>query len=185
MQYSETDRVYDELLLARIRVGDARAGERLAARWHPRLIRTARRLLRNDQQAEVAVQEAWTGICKGWGSLRDPSRFPAWAYRILHNKCANRIGFEQRRRTQVSAEPELEAGEKSTVEDRISVDQAFDQLSAEHRIAATLHFVAGLTLKEIAAVADIPVGTAKSRIFHARKQLQATLNPDPKEKENG
>ena len=185
MQYSETDRVYDELLLARIRVGDARAGERLAARWHPRLLRTARRLLRDEHQAETAVQEAWTGICKGWGSLRDPSRFPAWAYRILHNKCADRIGFEQKKRTHFEGTIEADASVSPTVEDKVSVDQAFAQLSPDHRTAATLCFVAGLTLKEIAAVTDAPVGTAKSRIFHARKQLQATLNPDPKENENG
>jgi len=177
MQYSETDRVYDELLLARIRVGDYRAGDRLAARWYPRLLRTARRLLRDEQQAETAVQEAWTGICKGWGSLREPSRFPAWAYRILHNKCADRIGHEQKRREHFAPDPEIETGVSSEVEDKVSVDQAFDQLSTEHRSAAALYFIAGLTLKEIAAVTNVPVGTAKSRIFNARRQLQATLNP--------
>ena len=184
MQYSETDRVYDELLLARIQLGDERAGERLAARWYPRLMRTACRLLRDEQQAQVAVQEAWTGICKGWRSLRDPSRFPAWAYRILHNKCADRIGFEQKNRAHIGGEANAEARADPTVEDKISVEQAFDQLSLEHRTAATLYFHAGLALKEIAAVTAVPVGTAKSRIFHARKQLQAALNPDSKENEN-
>lgn len=173
MRYSDTERIYDELLLTRIQAGDRRAGERLAARWHPRLMRTAYRLLRDQEQSRVAVQESWTGICKGWRGLPNPSRFPAWAYRILHNKCADHIRTNQRDREYVVAETELTTPPRG--EDIVSVDQAFGQLSGEHRIAATLYFSEGLTLAEIAEVTAVPIGTAKSRIFHARKQLQAAL----------
>ncbi|GAB5488299.1 MAG: sigma-70 family RNA polymerase sigma factor [Parasphingorhabdus sp.] len=174
MRYSDTDRIYDELLLTRIQAGDRRAGERLAARWHPRLMRTAYRLLRDQEQARVAVQEAWIGICKGWLGLRKPSRFPAWAYRILHNKCADHIRTNQRDRK--ISETEIEVTTSAQGEDKVSVDQAFRQLTGEHRIAATLYFSEGLTLAEIAEVTSVPLGTAKSRIFHARKQLQAALS---------
>lgn len=177
MRYSDTDRVYDELLLTRIQAGDRRAGERLAARWHPRLMRTAYRLLRNEEQARTAVQEAWTGICKGWRGLQNPSRFPAWAYRILHNKCADRIRSEQRGRAFSGEEIELTTPPRG--EDIVSVDQAFAKLSDEHRVAATLYFSEGLTLSETAQVTAVPLGTAKSRIFHARKQLQAALTDQP------
>lgn len=178
MRYSDTDRIYDELLLTRIQAGDRRAGERLAARWHPRLMRTAYRLLRDQEQARVAVQEAWIGICKGWNGLRKPSRFPAWAYRILHNKCADHIRVNQRDR----GDPELEIEVTSSPrgEDKVSVHQAFAKLTGEHRIAATLYFSEGLTLAEIAEATSVPLGTAKSRIFHARKQLKAAL-ADPNE----
>ncbi len=64
-------------------------------------------------------------------------------------------------------------------EDKVSVDQAFDKLGKGHRIAATLYFSEGLTLAEIAEVTAVPLGTAKSRIFHARKQLQAALTDQP------
>lgn len=177
MRYSETDRIYDELLLTRIQTGDRKAGERLAARWHPRLMRTAYRLLRDQEQSRAAVQEAWTGICKGWRGLRNPSRFPAWAYRILHNKCADRIRHNQRYREHADPSDDLSTAPRG--EDKVSVDQAFGQLSDEHRVAATLYFSEGLTLSEIAEVTAIPVGTAKSRIFHARKQLQAALSDQP------
>ena len=177
MRYSDTDRIYDELLLTRIQAGDRRAGERLAARWHPRLMRTAYRLLRDQEQARITVQESWTGICKGWRGLRKPSRFPAWAYRILHNKCADHIRSNQREREILNM-----AFEQTTPHggvDKVSVDQAFGQLSGEHRVAATLYFSEGLTLAEIAEVTAVPLGTAKSRIFHARKQLQAALTEQP------
>lgn len=173
-RYSETDRIYDELLLARVQAGDRRAGERLAARWYPRLMRTACRLLRDEDQARVAVQDAWTGICRGWRSLSNPSRFPAWAYTILHRKCADRIRRNQRRRNTAGESP-IEPVVAPAGEARVTIAQAFDGLSDEHRTAAALYFSEGLTIREIAAVTDVPAGTAKSRLFHARRQLKAAL----------
>ena len=176
MRYSDTDRIYDELLLMRMQAGDRRAGERLAARWHPRLMRTAYRLLRDEEQARSAVQEAWTGICKGWRSLRQPSRFPAWAYTILHRKCADRVRSNQRDRSVFDAAAEDEAASIAPRgEDKVTIDQAFDLLSADHRSVAILYFSEGLTLAETAAVTGTAVGTTKSRLFHARRQLKAAL----------
>lgn len=77
MALSETDRVYDALLVTRVRAGDARAAERLAARWQPRLMRAARRMLGDNEEAREAVQEAWGGICRGWVRLSEPEMFPA------------------------------------------------------------------------------------------------------------
>ena len=173
-RYSETDRIFDELLLMRVQAGDERAGERLAARWYPRLMRTACRLLRDEEQARVAVQEAWTGICRGWRSLRDPSRFPAWAYTILHRKCVDRIRQNQRSRNRAGEDANMLAVSPSG-EARVTIAQAFDALSDDHRTAATLYFSEGLTVREIAAVTRVPAGTAKSRLFHARRQLKESL----------
>jgi DNA-directed RNA polymerase specialized sigma24 family protein len=63
-------------------------------------------------------------------------------------------------------------------EDRVAIDQAMARLSIEHRAAALLHFGEGLTLAEVAAATGVPLGTAKSRIFHARRLLAAALNGD-------
>ncbi len=176
MAYSQTDRVYDELLVTLVRSGDKRAGERLAARWQPRLIRTARRLLRDDEQARDAVQEAWSGICRGWLALNDPAKFPAWAFGILHRKCADRISVEQKRRQHLApidsaSEPRI----APRAEDAVAINQALAILSPEHRLCAVLYFGEGLTLREIATVTGVPVGTAKSRLFHARRQMKAAL----------
>ncbi|NNC52161.1 MAG: hypothetical protein HKO08_03870, partial [Erythrobacter sp.] len=53
----DTARLFDELLVTHVQSGDRRAGERLAARWHPRLMRTANRLLRDEEMARSAVQD--------------------------------------------------------------------------------------------------------------------------------
>ncbi len=179
MAYSNEDRIYDQLLLLHLKRGDRKAADRLAARWQPRLLRTARRLLQDPEQAREVVQEAWSGICKGWHRVREPERFPAWAYRILHNKCADRIRLEQKQRQRMAPlEHAPEPSISARGEDRLAIIQAFDQLGADQKLAAILYFSEGLTAPEIASVTDAPVGTVKSRLFHARKHLKSLLKGD-------
>lgn len=179
MALSETDRIYEELLVTLVRAGDGRAGERLAARWQPRLIRTARRMLGDAEEAREAVQEAWGGICRGWLTLSDPAMFPAWAYGILTRKCADRIRHASAARQRFA--PESAAPEPAGIDTaplRQSLMAALGALSPDHRIAAILYFSEGLTLAETAAATGVPVGTAKSRIFHARQHLKQLLEGD-------
>jgi len=179
MALSETDRVYDELLVTLVRAGDARAAERLAARWQPRLLRAARRMLGDSEEAREAVQETWGGICRGWLRLSDPAMFPAWAYGILSRKCADRIRRLSARRARFISDPAVPdpaAPEQAPLRHEILV--ALRQLSPEHRIAAILYFSEGLTLAETAAATGVAVGTAKSRIFHARQHLKDLLEGD-------
>ena len=176
---SETDRVYDELLLTLVRSGERQAGDRLAARWRPRLLRTARRLLQDDEAAQEAVQEAWVGICRGWLRLHDPAKFPAWAFGILHRKCVDQVRRNQRSRRHFEPYTDLNdpAGDAMS-EDHIALNQAFNKLKPDHRVVAILYFQEGLTHPEIAEALSIPAGTAKSRLFHARQHLKAALSGD-------
>ncbi|MFN7056038.1 RNA polymerase sigma factor [Hyphomonas sp.] len=176
MALSETDRIYDELLVTLVRGGDRAAAERLAARWQPRLMRTARRMLGEEDEAREAVQEAWGGICRGWVRLSDPAMFPAWAYGILSRKCADRIRRVSAARARfVAAEAAPEPAAPDAAPVRHAILAALGALSPDHRIAAILYFSEGLTLAETAAAMGVPVGTAKSRIFHARQQLKTLL----------
>lgn len=179
MSQSETDRVFDEWLLCLARTGDKRAGERLAARWYPRLMRTALRLLQDREQAQDAVQEAWIGICRGWNGLNDTTKFPAWAFGVLHRKCSDQIrrNVRDRTRQRETVSPQEEVAPQRA-ELKLELNQALEALSDDHRLAALLYFGEGLTLVELAAATGVPVGTAKSRVFHARKSLKSSLKGD-------
>ena len=182
MAVDETSRVYDELLATLARDGDRKAAELLARRWTPRLLRTAKRLLNDGELARDAVQEAWAGICKGWRGLKDPALFPAWAFGILHNKCRDQIRRNQSLRAREAApDTAPEPGIAPRGEDAAAISQAIARLSFEHRTAAILFFGEGLSLAEIARVTEVPLGTAKSRLFHARKQLRADLKGETDE----
>lgn len=176
MAGQETERVYDELLVTLARSGDRAAANRLAARWYPRLMRTALRLVQDRSDAEEAVQEAWAGICRGWPRLSDPAMFPGWAFGILRRKCVDRIRKSQTERNRTAPiEAAPEPSQPARGELQVEIDQALEGLSDDHRLAAILYFGEGLSLNEIAAVTDVPVGTAKSRIFNARQHLKSRL----------
>lgn len=179
MAGQQTERVYDELLVTLTRAGDHKAANRLAARWYPRLMRTAMRLLQNRQDAEEAVQEAWAGICRGWPRLSDPAMFPGWAFGILRRKCVDRIRMSERDRARSAPlEAAPEPSQPARGELQVEIDQALASLSDDHRLSAVLFFGEGLSLNEIAAVTGVPVGTAKSRIFYAREHLKSCLKGD-------
>ena len=176
---TDSGRIYDELLVLSVRAGDRAALERLAARWQPRLLRTARRMLGDPELARESVQDSWIGIVSGIGRLTDARRFPAWAFAILHRRCADRIGREVRRRERSGEagpgdEPRLESG----AEERVAIAHAFAALPPEQRVTATLFFVEQLTLGEIAEATGSPLGTVKSRLFTARKSLKEHLKGD-------
>lgn len=176
MAGQHTERVYDELLVTLARSGDQKAANRLAARWYPRLMRTALRLIQDRNEAEEAVQEAWAGICRGWPRLSDPAMFPGWAFGILRRKCIDRIRKMQSDRNRTAPlEVAPEASQQAQGELRVEIDQALAALSDDHRLVAILYFGEGLSLNEIAAVTGVPVGTAKSRLFNARQHLKSHL----------
>ncbi|MGB3165594.1 MAG: sigma-70 family RNA polymerase sigma factor, partial [Alteraurantiacibacter sp.] len=148
----------------------------LARRWHPRLLRTARRMLGEADAAQGVTQEAWLGIQRGIHRLSDPARFGPWAFGILRRKCVDEIRKRQSQREPATADVSLAAPTDTT--DSLAIAQAFATLPPEQRLAAHLFFVEGFTLAKIAEAQDIPEGTAKSRLFHARRKLKAALSGD-------
>lgn len=174
----QAERLYDELLVTLVQAGDRAAANRLAARWQPRLARTAMRLLGSRDAALSAVQDSWVAILRGIGRLRDPARFAPWAFGILHRRCVDHIRRMQVKRGQageLESEPAAAIGD---ADDALTVRQAIAGLPPDQRLAAQLFFIEGLTLAEIAEVQQVPLGTAKSRLFHARRQLKAALSGD-------
>ncbi len=173
----DAGRLYDELLVTLVQSGDRRAGERLAIRWQPRLARTARRLLGDEEAALVAVQEAWLSILRNIAGLRDPSRFAPWAFGILRRRCADRIRQAQADRAR-RGESEDEPALPAAADDALAIRQAFAALPGQQPLAPHMFFVEGLTLAEIAQVPACPPGTVKTRLFHARRKLKAAMSGD-------
>lgn len=169
-------RLFDEMLVVLAQSGDRRALERLFRRWNPKLARAARRYCGSEDAALDLAQECWLGIVKRLGSLRDPSRFRSFAFAVLHRRGTDLLRKSYRECTAI-ANHDATLPEASSPPARLAIAQAFDALPPDQRLAAHLFFVEGLTLAEIAEVQSIPEGTAKSRLFHARRKLKAALDP--------
>ena len=141
--------------------------------------RIAALILRDPVEAEDATHDAYVIAWRRWASLRDPERFDAWFARILVNVCRDRLRARGRRRV-VDISPEIErigsSEVASPIEDRDVLSRAFAQLSADHRIVVVLRFYGDLSLDQIAERIGVPVGTVKSRLHHALRQLGVELD---------
>jgi len=180
----QTGALFDELLVMLVQQGDKAAAERLFHRWNPRLLRSSRRYAGDAALAEQLAQDCWLAIWRGIGDLRETSRFAPWAFSILQRKGASLIATAMRDRAIIQDDADVPADTASHPDERLSINQAFARLPPDQRLSAHLYFVEGLALHEIAAVQAIPIGTAKSRLFHARRKLKAALNPDTPKGEN-
>ncbi|TRD10668.1 RNA polymerase sigma factor [Erythrobacter insulae] len=173
--------LFDELLVVMVQQGERAALDRLHARWNARLIRAAYRYTGDADLARDLAQECWIGIWRGLAQLREPARFRSYAFAILHRRGATHLRAKIRDRDHMANPPAAEHIGQGTgtaqQDEAIALNQAFAKLPPDQRLAAHLHFIEGLTLKEIADVQSIPTGTAKSRLFHARRKLKAALDP--------
>ncbi|MDQ3269787.1 MAG: RNA polymerase sigma factor [Pseudomonadota bacterium] len=179
-------RIFDEYLAASAVAGDREALGRLVARWQPRLIRHAWRLLGDADSAGDMVQEARIEILRGLARLDDVAAFPAWAYRIVTRRCQRRFQRSDRERwvPEDAAEEAMERDESFHVPDRESgefaaelanVMQAISTLPPPQRAALALFYIEDLGVAEIAIALDVPPGTVKTRLMHARRKVRAQL----------
>lgn len=178
------DDIEDELLVLRCQAGDEEALRLLIGRWQARLSRLAWRLTGDREAARDVVQEAWLAIVRGLRRLDDPARFRSWACRIVNNKCADwtrrrvvrrRVTGELREQAKPPVAPAVSAHENDSSNDVARLRCALRELPDQQRAILALHYIDGFGLREIAVALDIPVGTVKSRLFHARAALRDAL----------
>ena len=168
-------------LVVRAMDGDQDAFASLAAASIDRCYALAYRILRDPHRAQDAAQQALIGAWRDLRTLRDPERFDAWLYRLVVNACYADARGERRRVARVrilAIDPPTSPDVAGGVVSRDELEQAFRLLTPEQRAVVVLHHHLGYPLTEIAATLGIPVGTARSRLHYAVRQLRAALDTD-------
>jgi RNA polymerase sigma factor (sigma-70 family) len=168
-------------LVERAQHGDADAFAALAAASIDRSYALAYRILRDPHLAQDATQQAFLQAWQGLPSLREHERFEAWLHRLVVRACY----VEARRDRRWNARVRLLPGDTATVPDagraladRDELERAFRKLSPEQRAVIALHHYLGYPLTEVASTLEIPVGTARSRLHYAIRQLRAAVDAD-------
>jgi RNA polymerase sigma-70 factor (ECF subfamily) len=180
----------DAEVVQRARKGDHAAFRVLVERYQGRAYRLALRVLRDEDQAQDVVQDAFL---KAYGALdrfQGRSGFYTWLYRIVMNLCLDRKRRDRSDREVEwddqqlpggvvaggaepdAATPEQEAGRSEL---RRLVGQAIQELPEDARRTIQLREIDGLSYQEIAEALGIPKGTVMSRLHYARKRLQEAL----------
>ena len=180
----------DGELVALAARGDAMAFEALMRRYNQRLFRTARAILRDDAEAEDAVQEAYLQAHRGLPVFRAEAQFSTWLTRIVVNEALMHLRKRARRaeivplQSGVAAEMDQiadkdmnQAPETSAARSELRrlLEAQIDALPDAYRTVFVLRAVEELSVEEAAAVLRIPAATVRTRFFRARSLLRETL----------
>ena len=183
--------ITDADLVPYVAAGDEAAIRLLMRRHNQKLFRTARSILRDDAEAEDALQEAYLSALRAIGTFRADAKLSTWLVRIVTNEALGRlrrtrrgaeiivldadIDIESRRpmpTDESAAQPEREAGR---AEARAIIERKIDELPDAFRAVFVLRAIEEMGTEEIAASLGIPEATVRTRFFRARALLRESL----------
>src|ERR1051325_1325302 len=181
----------DAELAARTVKGDPLAFEALMRRHNRMLFRTARAILRDDAEAEDALQEAYMQAYRSLGTFRAEAKLTTWLARIVANEALMRLRKQTRRAEIVPMQPAASADGLEQVMDsdmdkapqasmertemRRLLEAQIDALPEAYRAVFVLRAVEELSVEETAAVLELAPATVRTRLFRARSLLREAL----------
>ena len=168
----------DEALVERVRAGDLGALEALMRRHNRLLYRTARAILRDDAEAEDAVQEAYLRAYRALDTFRGESKFSTWLVRIAANEALMRRRARARTASVVPLEAATDVQSDGRQGDdmlRRLLEKRIDALPDDFRAVFVLRALEELSVEETAQALGIPEATVRSRFFRARGLLRESL----------
>jgi RNA polymerase sigma-70 factor, ECF subfamily len=174
----------DEALVARIRGGETQLFELLMRRHNARLYRAVRSLLRDEQEAEDAMQDAYVRAFSHLGAFRQEARLSTWLTRIAINEALMRlrrrhptVDLAEESADMQQPDPSRPSPEQATQtrELRELLEASVDALSPNCRTAFVLRDVEGLSTEETAQSLGISEESVRTRLHRARAQLREEL----------
>ena len=178
----------DEMTLERCRRRDFEAFGKVVDLYQARVYGFVRRMVPSGEDAEDLTQEVFLKAFRHFGSFDGRCSLKTWLFRIAHNLCIDRSRRYKRAPETLTLSPDeeteaMEIADTSGSPERAVlsgellalVERAIAGMSDKLRSVLLLHDREELAYDEIALALDVPVGTVKSRLFLARKELQRSL----------
>ncbi|AYH44811.1 RNA polymerase sigma factor [Azoarcus sp. DN11] len=175
----------DTALVQGILAGNVFAFERLMRQNNRRLFRVARSILRDDAEAEDAVQDGYIEAHRALAGFRGESQLSTWLTRIVVNQALARRRARRPEASDIALDTLVDEGsddiiqtpetEAMRAELRRIIEASIDRLPEGHRTVFMLRAVEGLSVDETATVLGISAGNAKVRFLRARAQLREAL----------
>ncbi len=181
----------DEELVRVAQGGDNRAFDELVRRYQDKVYRLSYKILRHEDDAAEALQDAFLSAYRGLRNFKVESTFSTWLYRIATNASLmkyrkrrdNHVSLEQSQSQNEDAEPlqvpdwsTQPVAELLTAETREVMEEGIQRLPEELRTVFVLRDVEGLSNAEVAEILELSVAAVKSRLHRARIALRERLN---------
>ena len=164
----------DRELVSRVAQGDGEAFRTLYDRFADRVLRYAFTILRNRHLAEEVTQETMVAVWKGAGRFAGRSKVSTWLFGIARNRSYDLVRKEERGK-RLPDTPMISPDPAKGILLQQKVVEAMNTLPNDQREVVFLTFYEGLSYAEIAGILDIPQGTVKSRMFHAKRKMAEAL----------
>lgn len=175
--------VTDEVLVQAVAKGDPAAFEKLVRRYHGPLFGYLDRLLKDREKAKDFVQETFMKLLHQLRFREAPDHIPSWLYQVARNLCRDywKSAGYRREKTVFEQMPEPKDRQTFVVDlcerraTRLDLLALLKELPDHQRDIVILRFFHDLKLQEIADLLGCPVGTVKSRLFHALRHLRSHM----------
>lgn len=165
----------DAALMVRHQQGDPEAFGEIFRRHKDRMWAVALRTARDPEIAADAVQDGFINAFRRADSFRGDSALTTWLHRIVVNACLDRLRRIKPTSDLEDYDPADTRDYHHSVEVRLDVREALDQLPEGQRLALILVDMQGLSVAEAAQALDVPPGTVKSRCARGRSAMAALL----------
>jgi RNA polymerase sigma-70 factor (ECF subfamily) len=176
-------------LVARVAAREQAAFAELYGSYRRRLARFLGRFLASPDTIDEIINDVMFVVWQDASRFELRSKVSTWIFGIAWRKALKALERQKRHAAPQLSPDEIERPDEaaSALENREWLGRALDRLSADQRLVVELTFFAGCSYQEIAEIADCPVNTVKTRMFHARHRLRdilVSLDPVAREKES-
>jgi RNA polymerase sigma-70 factor (ECF subfamily) len=176
---------HERELVERCRRGEVGAFEELVDRYKNLVFAMITRTLPDRSQAEDIAQDVFLRIHRGLPYFRGEARLSTWIYRIVVNVCMQDRGRATSAvslddaNARVSA-PAAADRHADDLELRDRLEKAIAQLPPQYRLLIAAHYLRGVQYEELAEAMNLPLGTVKTQLHRAKRQLRTLLETDLK-----
>jgi RNA polymerase sigma-70 factor (ECF subfamily) len=175
--------VTERELVERCRRGDEGAFQELIERYQRLVFALILRTVPDKSRAEDLAQDVFLRVYRGLPYFRGEARLSTWVYRIASNVCMQQ---DAQQRTFESlddpvgrvAVPSVVDRQYSDLELRDRLEKAIALLPTQYRLLIAAHYLEGVQYEDLAEAMQIPIGTVKTQLHRARRQLRRLLETD-------
>ena len=179
---SGMDATSERQLIERCREGDEQAFRELVERYKGLVFALVARSIRDPGRAEEVAQDVFVRIYRGLPTFRGESRVSTWIYRIVVNLLIAERQPPPTEPLEGTGEVPREFGgadrqfDELTLRDRL--EKALQRLPVRYQVLVNGHYLRGMQYEELAAALDLPLGTVKTHLHRAKRQLRRLLETE-------
>lgn len=165
-------------ILDKVKRGDENAFAELIDKYKPAIYKTAKAILKDEDDVCDAIQETALSIYKNIKNLKNQKYLKTWLIRITINKCYDIIAKQKLNKEKIEKLNinEIHSDFDKNIIEQADLEMALSLLDEDLKTITVLYYYDDLSVSEISSILNIPKGTVKSRIFRAREKLYETLS---------